>query len=72
MSGFPYITGALVVASLAAAIAGASAAETGTKTFPTSSVNPPHYGHLYNYVKRHHHVCNLPSGHCDNNHRVQN
>jgi hypothetical protein len=72
--------GTLVVLSLAAV--GANAAETGTKTFPTSSTNPPptpppvwgsgprpHYRH---YARHHHHYCYLPSGRCGNNHRVEN
>lgn len=69
-----YLTGALVVLSLAAGVAAASAAETGTKTMPDSSINPPvtHHRHVYNYVRRHHHECYLPSGHCSNSHRVQN
>jgi hypothetical protein len=71
----------LVVLSLAGV--GANAAETGTKTFPTSSIYPPrtpppvwgprtHYRPMYNYVRPHHHYCYLPSGRCGNNHRVEN
>ena len=51
-----HLTSALVVLSFAAGIATASAAETGTKTMPDSSVYPPPtpppvYGHapVYNY-----------------------
>ena len=77
--------GNLVFLWLAAGIATASAAETGTKTFPTSSIYLPRtpspvwgYGHrthhrpMYNYVRHHHHYCYLPSGRCGNNHRVVN
>ena len=78
---FGIATGAIV-----AGTGEAVAAETGTKTFPTSSVNPPltpppvwgssrpHYRPAY-YVRRHHHhhhYCYLPSGNCGNNHRVTN
>jgi hypothetical protein len=65
-----------------AAIGAAVAAETGTKTMPDSSVNPPptpppvwgnapryHYRHHHHH---HHHYCYLPSGKCGNNHRVTN
>jgi hypothetical protein len=75
--------GTLVVLSLAAF--GANAAETGTKTFPTSSVYPPrtpppvwgygprtHYRPVYNYVRHHHHYCYLSASRCGNNHRVTN
>ena len=40
-SRLPWLAGALVLASLAASIAPASAAETGTKTMPDSSIYPP-------------------------------
>jgi hypothetical protein len=66
-----YLTSALVVLSLAAGIATASAAETGTKTMPGRSVyapRPPAYGHapVYNYAAphRYHRGCYSPSGRC--------
>jgi hypothetical protein len=66
----------IVVAFLASGLAVASAAETGTKTMPDSSVNPPQYHHRpvyrHHYVYRQRHNCAMPSSHCDNNHRVQN
>ena len=64
--------GTLVVLSLAAV--GANAAETGTKTFPTSSIYPPRtHRPVYNWMRpHHHHYCYLPSGRCGNNHRVVN
>jgi hypothetical protein len=37
----PFVSGCLVLISLVAGMAGASAAETGTKTMPSSSVYPP-------------------------------
>lgn len=55
-------------------IGGAIAAETGTKTMPDSSVNPPPTPPpVFNFDVRHphHHECYLPLGRCDNNHRVQ-
>jgi hypothetical protein len=77
--------GTVMFLSLAAGIATASAAETGTKTFPTSSIYPPrtpppvwgygprtHHRPMYNYVRHHHQYCYLPSGRCGNNHRVEN
>jgi hypothetical protein len=54
---------------------GVIAAETGTKTMPDSSVNPPSTPPpVFNYVvrHRHRHECYLPLGRCDNNHRVDN
>ena len=48
------------------------AAETGTKTMPDSSVHPPRYRPIYNYFHPRRHECALPSGRCDNNHRIQN
>jgi hypothetical protein len=63
---------ALVVLSLAGFTTAASAGETGTKTMPDSSVNPSHARAVYNFAGRHRHFCNLPSGHCSNNHRVTN
>jgi hypothetical protein len=65
------LAGALVVASLAAGIAGASAAETGTKTMPDSSVNPPQTPPpVFDIGPQR--ECSLPSGPCDNNHRIDN
>ena len=48
------------------------AAETGTKTMPDSSVHPARYRPIYNYFHPRRHECALPSGRCDNNHRIQN
>jgi hypothetical protein len=48
------------------------AAETGTKTMPDSSVHPPRYRPIYNYFHPRRHECALPTGRCDNNHRIQN
>jgi hypothetical protein len=63
-----HLTIGLVILSLAAGIAAASAAETGTKTFPTSSLYPsrtpppvwgwghrPHYRPVYNFDPHRHH-----------------
>jgi hypothetical protein len=58
-----------------AGIGGAMAAETGTKTMPDSSVNPPPTPPpVFNFAvqQRHHHECYLPLSRCDNNHRVDN
>jgi len=68
-----YLTGVLVMLSLAAGIAAASAAETGTKTMPDGSIYPPrtHHGAVYNFAP-HRHECYLPSGRCNNQHRIQN
>jgi hypothetical protein len=67
----PVLVGSLVIVSLATGIAAASAAETGTKTMPDSSIYPPATpapvfdpGQQYE--------CYLPSEPCDNNHRVEN
>jgi hypothetical protein len=53
-----HLTSAIAILSLAAGIATASAAETGTKTMPDSSIYPPRtrppvYGHapMYNYQR---------------------
>jgi hypothetical protein len=56
------------------------AAETGTKTMPDSSVNPPNqsmhhyrsYRHSYRHQARRRRECALPSSRCDNRYRVQN
>jgi hypothetical protein len=68
-----HLTGALVVLSLAAGIATATAAETGTKTMPDSSIYPPrpHHRPVYNFALQRH-ECYLPSGRCNNQHRMQN
>jgi len=60
-----------VVLSLAAGIAGANAAETGTKTMPDSSMYPPPTPPPI-FGNRHRHECFLPSSRCNNEHRVQN
>jgi hypothetical protein len=77
-----HLTSGLVAISLAAGIAAVCAAETGTKTFPTSSVYPPripppvwgsrpYYRPVYNFAPRRH-FCYLPTGRCNNQHRMQN
>jgi hypothetical protein len=73
MFKLPYLTGTVVALSLAASVGMACAAETGTKTMPDSSIYPPrtHHRPLYNYYV-HRHECYLPTGRCNNNHRVQN
>lgn len=78
------LTSALVLLSLAAGVAAVTAAETGTKTMPDSSVYPPstpppvwghgprpHYRPVYNVAPRRHY-CYLPSGRCDNQRRMHN
>ena len=67
----PFVTGCFVLISLVAGIAGASAAETGTKTMPDSSIYPPPTPRPVFGTYRHH-ECYLPSEPCDNRHRVQN
>jgi hypothetical protein len=67
----PCLAGALVAASLAAGIAAASAAETGTKTMPDNSVNPPQTPPPV-FDSGPQRECYLPSGPCDNNHRIDN
>jgi hypothetical protein len=57
--------------TLAMGISVASAAETGTKTMPDSSINPPTYHRVHYNQVRHGH-CYLPSEPCGNNHRVTN
>lgn len=70
-SRLPWLAGALVLASLAAGIAPASAAETGTKTMPDSSIYPPPTPPpVFDTSPRR--ECSLPSGPCDDNHRVDN
>jgi hypothetical protein len=68
-----HLTIALVALLLAAGVATASAAETGTKTMPDSSIYPPrtHYRPVYNFVPQQHY-CYLPSGRCNNQHRMHN
>jgi hypothetical protein len=56
-------------------IGGAIAAETGTKTMPDSSVNPPPTpAPVFDFDVRNsqHDWCYLPSSPCDNNHRDTN
>ena len=67
----PFLVGFLMVVSLATGIAAASAAETGTKTIPDSSIYPPETPPPVFYFGEHY-VCYLPSEPCDNEHRVQN
>ena len=65
------LTGAFVVISLAVSIAAADAAETGTKTMPSSSIYPPETATpVFRVIHRH--ECFMPSSPCDNNHRVNN
>jgi hypothetical protein len=59
-------TGAFVVG-----MGGAMAAETGTKTMPDSSVNPPPTPPPV-LDNGDHHECYLPLSRCDNDHRVDN
>ena len=69
--GFPFVTGCIVLISLVTGIAGASAAETGTKTMPDSSIYPPPTPPPV-FGTYPHDECYLPSEPCDNQHRVQN
>ena len=70
-SRLPWLAGALVLASLAASIAPASAAETGTKMMPDSSIYPPATPPpVFDTSPRR--ECSLPNGPCDDNHRVDN
>jgi hypothetical protein len=67
------MAGCLVLVSLVAGLAGANAAETGTKTMPDSSVYPPRtHPPVLSGTYRHHHYCYLPGEACGNGHRVQN
>jgi hypothetical protein len=67
----PFIAGCSLLILLVAGIAGASAAETGTKTMPDSSIYPPPAPPpVFGTVN--HRECNLPSEPCDNRHRVNN
>jgi hypothetical protein len=65
------IAGCLILFSLIAGIAVASAAETGTKTMPDSSIYPPLTPQPV-FGTWQHHDCYLPSESCGNWHRVQN
>ncbi len=70
-SRLPIVTSCVVLISLVAGMAGASAAETGTKTMPDSSIYPPPTPPpVFGTYRRH--ECYLPSEPCDNRHRVQN
>jgi hypothetical protein len=66
---FPTV-GCLVLMVLVAGIAGANAAETGTKTMPDSSIEPPRTPPPI-FGTRQHHECYLPSEGCDSRHSVQ-
>lgn len=55
----------------AAAPGMATAAETGTKTLPSSSIYPPRTPEPV-FGTRHHYYCYLPSEPCNNEHRVEN
>jgi hypothetical protein len=62
----------LIGAALTFAVATATAAETGTKTMPDSSIDPPPTRPVI-FGTASHHECYLPSdGACDNRHRVNN
>jgi hypothetical protein len=67
----PVLAGVLVVVSLATGIAVASAAETGTKTMPDSSIYPPAASAPV-FDLGQHYECYLLSEPCDNEHRVEN
>ena len=71
-----FIATIIVMLGIAAGIGGAMAAETGTKTMPDSSVNPPRtFRPVFNFVvprSHHHDYCYLPSEPCDNEHRMTN
>ena len=68
-----FLAAALIVFGGAIASSGIGvAAETGTKTMPDSSVHPPGYRPIYNYFHPRRHECALPTGRCDNNHRIEN
>jgi hypothetical protein len=69
-----HLSGAIVLVCFVTGIGGAIAAETGTKTMPDSSIYPPYSRHrpMYNYYVGHRHECYLPSGRCNNQHRIQN
>jgi hypothetical protein len=67
----PFLVGSLVVVSLATGVAAASAAETGTKTMPDSSIYPPPTPAPV-FDSGQHYECYLPSDPCDNDHRVEN
>jgi hypothetical protein len=68
-----YVAGATLLVCVAAGIGLATAAETGTKTMPDSSIYPPRmHRPIYNYHVRHRHECYLPSSHCNDQHRIQN
>jgi hypothetical protein len=57
--------------ALVAGIGGAIAAETGTKTMPDSSVNPPPTTPPV-FDSDDHRECYLPLSRCGNNHRIDN
>jgi hypothetical protein len=65
------LTSGLTALVLVIGVAGASAAETGTKTMPSSSIYPPKTPPPI-FGTRSHRECYLPSEPCDNRHRVQN
>jgi len=65
------IAACFVVASVLFGVGTASAAETGTKTMPDSSIYPPRTSHVY-FGTVYHHDCSLPSQPCGNRHRVNN
>jgi hypothetical protein len=71
MSKLPAVTGCLVVISLTLSAVGANAAETGTKTMPSSSIYPPPTPRV-KFGTYQHHDCYLPSERCGNRHRVTN
>jgi hypothetical protein len=66
-----FLVGSLVIVSLATGIAAASAAETGTKTMPDSSIYPPATPAPVFGPSRHQ-WCYLPTDGCDNQHSEEN
>jgi hypothetical protein len=67
----PLLTSGLVAVTLVIGVAGAGTAETGTKTMPDSSVNPPPTPPPV-FGTASHRECYLSSDPCDNRHRVNN
>jgi hypothetical protein len=65
------IAACLVVMSVVAGMGATNAAETGTKTMPSSSIYPPPTPPPV-FGTRQHHECYLPSEGCDSRHSVQN
>ena len=66
-----FLVGSLMIVSLVIGVAAASAAETGTKTMPDSSIYPPAEPAPV-FDSGQYYECYLPSEPCDNDHRVDN